>query len=177
MWLIRSRPPSAGRWGTGEGHTKKDVYIRPIPNIRGLGSPLVRGSKASGPLMLTHSGGKASLLLRCLVSLLPGPHPHKRAAQSLTRSCTPASIPKSADVDLARRRSDSLGRDTAAPLLPPGTSLVGPRGTLSLQRLRPPVAFRLHGLSPVGLSPASFCFSDSVLSFLGSSFPLFLVKE
>lgn len=122
--------PSPHGWeaGNGGGTHKEGPLHQACPQHPGAGFSPGQRVEGLGPTDAHTLGGKASLLLRCLVSLLPGPHPHKRAAPSLTRSCIPAFIPKSADMDLPWRRSDSLGRDTAAPLLSPDISLVGPHG-------------------------------------------------
>lgn len=159
----------------GEERTK-DLYTRPVPSIRGLGSPLVRGSKASGPLVLTHSGGRlhcSSVVL--FLSFLDHIHtkelPHHSLAHALLRS-----FPNLLTW-IFHGGGQTPWDETLQHLCFLLTSALSVHmETLSLQRLRPPVAFRLHGLSPLGLSPTSFCFSDSVLAFLGSSFPLFLVK-
>lgn len=126
-WLIRNRLQG---WeaGNGGGTHEEGPLHQACPQHPGAGFSPGQRLEGLGPIGAHTLGGKAALLLRCLVPLLPGPHPHKRAAPPLTRSCTPAFIPKSADVDLPWRRSDSLGRDTAAPLLSPDISLVGPHG-------------------------------------------------
>lgn len=53
-WLIRSRLPGVGgrRWGCG---TQKGRLRQAWAQHPGAGSPLLRGSEASGPAILTHS--------------------------------------------------------------------------------------------------------------------------
>ena len=150
-----------GGRGWGKWHAKRTSTSGLSPETRGWVPPGQR-VEGLGPSDTQTLKGNAPLPLCRLVYLLPGPHPHNRAAQSHAHSCIPASIPKSADMDLPRRRSDSVAQDTAAHLLSPDSSRGGLCGN---QSLGPPVVLRLHGLSPSGLRLASSCFSDSVLSF------------
>lgn len=153
-----------GGRGWGEQHAQRTSTLGLSPETRGWVPPGQR-VEGLGPSDTQTLKGNAPLPLCHLLCLLPGPHPHNRAAQSHAHSRIPASIPKSADVDLPWRRSDSVAQDTVAHLLSPDSSRGGPRGNPSLQSLGPPVVLRLHGLSPSGLRLASSCFSDSVLSF------------
>lgn len=148
----------------GKRHAKRTSTSGLSPASRGWVPPGQR-VEGLGPSDTHTLKGNAPLPLCRLVCLLPGPHPHNRAARSHAHSRILASIPKSADVDLPWRRSDSVAQDTAALLLSPDSRRGGPRGNRSLQSLGPPVVLRLHGLSPSGLRLASSCFSDSVLSF------------